>query len=210
MVSNRCLFTTNQIRVIRKKIRAKSALQFSEIPGTFATFFIGTCFCCIMSAQVKKSFAWTWMVALLIATMGVSVHQMYCYCAGIGSVSLFAMQDKCEGDRQTEAAKPSCCTKKMAAKPSCCEKGAQGSKKGKHGCTKKSTRVFQLKTEFTIQEKVTELFPELTLDQDLTAIPPFPVFTPVPANPKIVFQLFAHPPPLSGRMICVRHGVFLC
>ncbi|HOY05899.1 MAG TPA: hypothetical protein PLO67_10885 [Saprospiraceae bacterium] len=163
-----------------------------------------------MSAQVKKSFAWTWMVALLIATMGVSVHQMYCYCAGIGSVSLFAMQDKCEGDRQTEAAKPSCCTKKMAAKPSCCEKGAQGSKKGKHGCTKKSTRVFQLKTEFTLTEKAAEKTFHLPLD-----LPVIPNFQWLPENGLIAtnsgIEAFPNPPPpLSGRMICVRHGIARC
>ena len=160
-----------------------------------------------MSARTIKSFTWLWIASLFVATVGVSGQQIYCYCLGKTTFSLFAADDRCEVE-QTRQSKLCCALAQLKQAHNCCDKKNQpGPVKG---CTKKTTRVFQLKTEFTIQEKALELFPELTLDQDLTAIPPFPVFTPVPANPKIVFQLFAHPPPLSGRMICVRHGVFLC
>ena len=163
-----------------------------------------------MSAQVKKSIAWTWMVALLIATMGVSVHQVYCYCAGMGSVSLFTTPDQCEAERLAETAKPACCAKKMAARSSCCEKGGHDSKKGKHGCTKKSTRVFQLKTEFTLTEKAGEKAFHTPLD--LTVVPTFEW---LPENGFLTaetgIEAFPNPPPpLSARMICVRHGVSRC
>ncbi|MBK8194490.1 MAG: hypothetical protein IPK76_15225 [Lewinellaceae bacterium] len=46
-----------------------------------------------MSVRTKKTFAWLWMAALLTATMGISVQQIYCYCAGKTSISIFVVQD---------------------------------------------------------------------------------------------------------------------
>lgn len=164
----------------------------------------------IMSAIVKKSIAWTWMFALLIATVGVSVHQVYCYCAGVESMSFFAIADQCEGQRASESARPACCAKKVAEERSCCKKSATGSKKGKHGCTKKSVRVFQLKTEFTLEDKAAQK--QLHFDLDL-AIPPFFAGTALVTLPsdQVSISTFPNPPPpLSGRMICVRHGIARC
>ena len=163
-----------------------------------------------MSAIVKKSIAWTWMFALLIATVGVSVHQVYCYCAGIQTVSFFAIADQCEGQRASESARPACCAKKMTEERACCKKDAQGSQKGKHGCTKKSVRVFQLKTEFTLEQKAAEK--NLHVDLDL-AILPVVACTAVatPPTAQVSISTFPNPPPpLSGRMICVRHGIARC
>jgi len=163
-----------------------------------------------MSVRIKKSFAWIYMVALLIATMGVSVHQMYCYCAGMVSVSLFTIDDKCEGEQAKEAAKPACYAQKMAARSSCCEKGGHDSQKSKHGCTKKTTRVFQLKTEFTLTEKESGKTFSIPLD-----LPAAPLFASLPAYRFTTFKTGVEafpnpPPPLSGRMICVRHGIARC
>ncbi|MBL7780573.1 MAG: hypothetical protein JNM22_05095 [Saprospiraceae bacterium] len=163
-----------------------------------------------MSATAKKSIAFTWMFALLIATMGVSIHQVYCYCAGVQSVSLFAIADQCEGLRASNTARPACCAKKAEKERSCCKKDAQSAKKGKHGCTKKSVRVFQLKTEFTLEEKAAEKHLHFPLDLRTP-----PVFTHAewvtPSSDQVSISTFPNPPPpLSGRMICVRHGIARC
>lgn len=104
---------------------------------------------------------------------------------------------------------PLCCAKEKPVR-SCCEKDTKDSKKEQSGCTKKTTRFFQLKTEFTLSEKdpgkVFESLPDLL-------IPPAFVWLPVNeiTDTHTGFQAFPNPPPpLSGRMICVRHCVALC
>lgn len=165
-----------------------------------------------MSVLVKKSFAWIWMAALLTATMGVSVHQIYCYCAGMRSASLFTVQDECSAQKTNEeqaANIPACCAKKSPAKPSCCEKGTADSEK-EPGCTKKTTRVFQLKPEFTVAESDFSKIIHSPAD-----LPPAPVFVWQTENASttqlVGIQAFPNPPPpLSGRMICVRHCIAIC
>lgn len=163
-----------------------------------------------MSVLVKKSFAWIWMAALLTATMGVSVHQIYCYCAGMGSVSVFFLKDECSAKPLDDTATPSCCAKKAPARASCCEKGDAGIAKKHHGCTKKTTKVFQLKPEFTLTES--DLGKIIHCPSDL---PPAPVFIFLGAceitSQLVGIQSFPNPPPpLSGRMICMRHCVARC
>ena len=166
----------------------------------------------MVTVLVKKSFAWIWMAALLTATMGVSVHQIYCYCAGMRSVSLFTVQDECSAQKTNEeqaASIPACCAKKSPAKPACCKKGASDTKK-EHGCTKKTTRVFQLKTEFTVAESDFGKIVHIPSD-----IPPTPDFVwyaeSTITTQSVGIQAFPNPPPsLSGRMICVRHCVAIC
>ncbi|MCC6279464.1 MAG: hypothetical protein IT262_02615 [Saprospiraceae bacterium] len=163
-----------------------------------------------MPVLVKKSFAWIWMAALLTATMGVSVHQIYCYCADKGSVSIFSIEDECSAQASDEAAKPSCCAKKAPTRPSCCEKsGAEGTNK-RHGCTEKTTKVFQLKPEFILSES--DFGKIIHCPSDL---PPAPVFifhgAGETTSQLVGIQSFPNPPPpLSGRMICVRHCVARC
>ncbi|MCA0235895.1 MAG: hypothetical protein LCH81_05895 [Bacteroidetes bacterium] len=163
-----------------------------------------------MSAAVKKSIAWTWMFALLIATVGVSVHQVYCYCVGVESMSFFAIADQCEGQRASESAQPACCAKKVAEERSCCKKDSKGSKKGKHGCTKKSVRVFQLKTEFTLEEKASEKHLHFDLDLATPQVFAATVLATLPSDQVSISTFPNPPPPLSGRMICVRHGIARC
>ncbi|HNE29982.1 MAG TPA: hypothetical protein PLW66_12480, partial [Saprospiraceae bacterium] len=104
-----------------------------------------------MSTKAKKSFVWLWMAALLTATVGVSVHRMYCYCMGSASYSVFVAPDDSCTLHKAAARLKSCCSQKEQAAP-VCEKPAQSccgaSEKiaGKdHGCTEKTTKVFQLK-----------------------------------------------------------------
>ncbi len=163
-----------------------------------------------MSVLVKKSFAWIWMAALLTATMGVSVHQIYCYCAGMRSVSIFSTTDTCSAQRTDDVATLACCAKKAATRLSCCEKDGTKTGNKHHGCTKKTTRFFQLKPEFTISESD---FGKIV--HNLSDLPPAPAFiwqgVCEISTQLLGIQAFPNPPPpLSGRMICLRHGIARC
>ena len=163
-----------------------------------------------MSVLVKKSFAWIWMAALLTATMGVSVHQIYCYCAGMGSVSIFSITDACSAKPSDDVPTPACCAKKATTRLSCCEKDGTKTGKKHHDCTKKTTRVFQLKPEFTLSESD---FGKIV--HNLSDLPPAPAFVWHSENTTttqlVGIQAFPNPPPpLSGRMICVRHCIAIC
>lgn len=150
--------------------------------------------------------AWLWIASLFLATVGVSVQQIYCYCLGKTSVSLFATNDDCAKKIVEEK---SCCTK-PDARPThkCCKNGGESEKK--HGCTHKTTKVFQLKTEFTFGDK-TPVKPSPTSADFLhPAFPQF-AFSILPSAEELPVSVFAEPPPpLSGRMICVRYGIFRC
>ncbi len=167
-----------------------------------------------MISRTNKSFVWLWMAALLSASIGVSVQQVYCYCLGKTTVSLFVAVDGCQTGDNRATGTPTfdlhipatdCCQSKAQSKKSCCEKPAPE----KRGCTKKSTKVFQLKTEF---EVASAEFKKLELPK--TWAPAFSVvafFAPIPAVQTFKFHDFEHPPPsLSGRMRCVLHGVYRC
>jgi len=149
------------------------------------------------------------MVALFSATVGVSVQQVYCYCVGKTTVSLFVAEDAChaEGfltlDLQPESG---CCAKKQATDPpACCQKPSPAEK----GCTKKTIQVFQLKTAFEVE---TPSFKKIDSPKDWVEADFFSVFEhPGPvAYSQSFFRFERPPPPLSGRLICVRHGVFRC
>ncbi|MFN0035996.1 MAG: hypothetical protein ACKVUS_13115, partial [Saprospiraceae bacterium] len=91
-----------------------------------------------------------------------------------------------------------------ALKP-CCKKPDSE----KHGCTKTTTQVFQLKTEFEVGSSH---FKKLDLPKAWAFLPAFPVFlSPFFEVQKMDASIFESPPPsLSGRMRCVRQGVFRC
>ncbi len=155
----------------------------------------------------SRTFAWLWMAALLTATVGVSVQRIYCYCVGETTIGLFVAADACQVRQPSAVA--GCCAKKQHSVParSCCEKGSDKAAQQDGGCTKKTTQVFQLKTEFLVDKPVERNF-------DLPAW----------ANEQFIFRQFLRqrlcevpvennrpppaPPPLSGRMTCVRHQVF--
>jgi hypothetical protein len=148
---------------------------------------------------------WIWAVALLSSTAGVSMHQVYCYCVGKTTVSFFKAEDSCHMD-ELEAQLSDCCKKPEPAKTaSCCDKPSEK----EDGCTKKTTLVFKLKTEYEVKSSDFK-----KLDFGKTVVQPA-VFS---ANTRwslqetqTWFHCFDRPPPaMSGRMICLRHGVFRC
>ena len=167
-----------------------------------------------MTAHALKSFVWLWMAALLSATMGMSVQQVYCYCEGKTTVSLFDLEDAClsADAKEVSLSYPihiigtGCCAQKVAATKHACCKAPQPQQRG---CTKKTTQVFQLKTEFEVGSSD---FKKLEPPQTWAIAPGYPVFfTGLTKVQSRVFQRFEQPPPaLSGRMICVRYGVFRC
>jgi hypothetical protein len=160
-----------------------------------------------MSARATKSITWLWIASLLIATVGVSGQQIYCYCMGKTTFSLFVAPDGCAEKPLPETQK--CCAVNHSKIPkSCCEKERQV--KTAHGCTQKTTKVFQLKTEFTVQEKLTEQLPDFSIEME-TPVVPLPVCICVVPDHFVGIQSYPlPPPPLSGRMLCVRYGVFRC
>lgn len=157
-----------------------------------------------MSSRTKKTFAWLWMAALLTATIGISVRQIYCYCLGKTTISVFTSGDACAS--VTQATPKDCCTKARKQAPSCCDKNGKNSAHDR-GCTKKSTKVFQLKTEFVVENPFEKSFEgPLWLQES----PMFRHFTrPVFCCEQSFFNK-APPPSPSGRDICLRHHLFRC
>jgi len=162
-----------------------------------------------MTNFTHKSFAWTWMLALLVASIGVSVEQVYCYCLGKTSVSLFIADDLCQ------AAHPSipitdiqpCCAKKIKENAdSCCGKKDRDSR----DCTHKTTRYHQLKTAFEVEKTGFKklVFPDLSAPS-VSFLQPFCA---IPTSACLLksYGLEFRPPPISGRMKGVWQGVFRC
>lgn len=158
-----------------------------------------------MSTRTRNSFVWLWLAALLSASIGISVQQVYCYCVGKTKVSLFTAEDACLLEKA--AAKLANCCQKLpdASQSSCCEKPDQKKK----GCTKKSTKIFQLKTE---SEVAGFELKKLEIPKLWILSPSFFLFSSTLLGfQKLDYQRFERPPPkLSGRMICIRHGIFRC
>ena len=159
-----------------------------------------------MSSRATKSFTWLWIAALLTATVGVSVQRMYCYCVGVTTISLFSAEDACIADQRTDDF--DCCQKPPSQPDNfCCNEANDTCADGEHdGCMEKSTKVFQLKTEFVVDKPF-----EKTFDCPLW-MEKMPVFRHFfrPALCEAVSFSKPPPPPLSGRDICLRHQLFRC
>lgn len=160
-----------------------------------------------MSVRTTKSITWLWIASLFIATVGVSGQQIYCYCMGKTTFSLFVAPEGC-AENPLPVALKCCAAKHSNISESCCEKNHQA--QSAHGCTQKTTKVFHLKTEFTVQEKLAEQWGDFSIDMEAPVefLPAYVSITPVQFVG--IQSCPTPPPPLSGRMICVRHGVFRC
>ena len=144
------------------------------------------------------------MVALLTATIGVSVQQIYCYCLGETTTSLLALQPNTAPAQHVEPS--ACCQENKPVQHSCCAKKGLTAKKAQ-GCTKKTTQVFQMKTEYLVDHPV-----EKSYDFPLW-INDFPMLRRM-ARPVIceanIFHPALPPPPMSGRDLCLRHQLYRC
>jgi hypothetical protein len=153
-----------------------------------------------MTGKSLKAIVWLWALTLSASTVGVSVQQIYCYCVGQTTVGIFEAEDACASGSD----KRDCCTK--LASP-CCTKPEK--KEESHGCTSKTTRFIQLRTEF-IPEKKTELpagFADIDPFLIVTAFPPVR-FVSQQHSPSSI--AVSHSPPLSGRQLCIRYQIFRC
>lgn len=159
-----------------------------------------------MSSRATKSFAWLWIAALSTATVGVSVHQIYCYCQGKSVVSLFSIQNACAAEERRDVS--DCCRQQASPTPhSCCEREKKSCDGEQNGCMEKSTKVFQLKAEYVVDHPF-----EKTFDCPLW-IEKMPMFRRYfrPAICETIFTDKSPPPPsLSGRDICLRLQTFRC
>jgi hypothetical protein len=156
-----------------------------------------------MSARLRKYVSWSLIAALLVATMGVSVHQIYCYCAGETSISFFDAAPSCG----KTAASGDCCRAEL---PACCAKMAQKSRCEKESddgdCTKKTTKVFQLKVKYLVEYEGFKTFAP-------AALAPVPAVWPLPVACEITYirkALNKAPPPPSGREIGIRLQTLRC
>ena len=161
-----------------------------------------------MAMRTHKSIIWVWVFTLLTATIGVSVQQIYCYCVGKTSISFFAAEDPCIAEADMSMSADCCHQPEKEQAASCCAK--PGDSDEKHDCTEKTTRFFQLKTEFTTEKKADEFLS--VFDAELCfPVVLFPMYDLLEGEQISGFHPSAHaPPPVSGRTICLRHGVFRC
>lgn len=158
-----------------------------------------------MVSKAKIYLIGLWSVALLGSTAGVSIHQVYCYCVGETTVSLFEAEDACHMEDFAVLADNCCKMPEKPAQKSCCEKPAEK----KDGCTKKTTTVVKLKAEYEVSHHDLKKLDAGKYFLEAAA-PSYPAVW-VPSVRKVVSSHFDRPPPPeSGRMKCVRHGVFRC
>lgn len=144
------------------------------------------------------------MTALLLSTVGISVQQLYCYCLGETAVSVFLdAEDPC-GASLSETADP--CN--SAFVPDCCVSESLQAETAPC-CSKKSVKVFLLKSEFTVAQPWQKAFDCPMWADEL----PFflRLYRPVICDAASAQTVRTDPaPPLSGRLICLRHELFLC
>ena len=123
-----------------------------------------------MKNVFKNSIVALWLVAVLVASTGFSLHTTYCFCMNQYETSLFETAHACkkthEDDASTAHLHP-CCKKALALKK------AQACGEKQDGCTKKTTTFVKADLKF-LEFKKTKL-PEIAFIR--VSLPTFlPVF----------------------------------
>jgi hypothetical protein len=141
-----------------------------------------------------------WAFYFLLSTTGVSLQHLYCHCANIEQVSLFAIDYKCSSHKK-EKALATCCKKLLA-----CEKTVEKSL-SKPDCCDPSTEYIKADIDILVISKLPEL-PTIDISTPLVSIA-FSSFTIIKDNS--FFQSFHHPPPRRYG-IALRHFIqsYLC
>lgn len=110
---------------------------------------------------LKKTIAYVWIISVLIANIGVSLHTLYCFCKQEYEYSFFNnIQHHCQHDSKILAQNeidelPACCRKAMKCaknegtnqeknKHACCENPKNDAENEKNGCTKREFKYFKL------------------------------------------------------------------
>ncbi len=156
--------------------------------------------------RIAPFFVWLWLSTLLGASTGVSVQRIYCYCLGQSVSTVFQTVHKCPAQHKAPIELPSCCA---AATKACSAAVSIPDCEAADDCTDKTVKVFKLKFESLV---------ESLFQKDFDA----PIWFPAdPSFKKLLRPVIcsacntgkappAPPPPLSGRMICLRHEMLRC
>lgn len=144
-----------------------------------------------------------WAFYFLLSTTGVSLQHLYCHCANIEQVSLFAIDYKCETHQKEKVLSP-CCAKLLACEKT--EKTAEESPQPKD-CCDPSTEYIKADIDILVISELAEL-PTIDISTPLVPIA-FSSFSIIKDNS--FFQSFHHPPPRRYG-IALRHFIqsYLC
>jgi hypothetical protein len=156
-----------------------------------------------MGTKSKKITAWLLALNLLVSTMGLTVHTLYCLCRGELSISLFEVQGDCSIAAQSMHGKD-CCSKTAgchSTTASCCSKSQE------HQCDTQDKIFVKLNTDFVVRKLKHEIEKlNLTLAPVVFASVLCVVDTVVTA-----LQNYQSPsPPLRGRAFLPFAQIFLC
>ena len=132
-----------------------------------------------------------WAFYFLLSTTGVSLQHLYCHCANIEQVSLFAIDSKCDAHTKEKVFSP-CCTKLLA-----CEKKAKEETTPKD-CCDPTTEYIKADIDILMISELSEL-PHFDISIPLIPIV-FSSFSILKDNS--FFQSYQHPPPR-------RYGILL-
>jgi len=173
-----------------------------------------------------RTLIWIWMFSLLVSTVGVSLHAVYCFCAGKSTVSFFEAVDYCT--EKQEMAMMECCMLRHAVTnvpdyasgtisgsaqhpkhekkaETCCERPVK-----ERDCTQTTTTVFVLKTDLNLEKNTLKVIDFQFIPEPVNFVtPPFPIGV-LLASTSLNKAPPESPPALSGREICLQGGVFLC
>ena len=150
-----------------------------------------------MKIVFKNSIVALWLVAVLVASTGFSLHTTYCFCINQYDISLFAKAHACPKIHEDEAATAHlhpCCKKALALKK------AQACGDKQDGCTKKTITFVKADLKF-LEFKKTAL-PKITFMSVFERVSA-PVFAQKQVSNYASFLLVADraPPQYSGRQL---------
>ena len=153
-----------------------------------------------------------WLIAnLLIATVGLPLHTLTCYCKGEVSVSLWKEKHSCKDEHATAPAK-GCCKPGAAGKatPGChLPKAESTAHQCDRGCADYDQQFVKLDAKFTTSIEKSVAFTPALLSY---ALPPVLQLTEVAsATTDYLAYGFHYPPPRpAGRELLARVNVLIC
>ncbi len=167
-----------------------------------------------MQIRTQKWIVWFWALSLIISTTGISLHQIYCFCVGKRTISIFKQpQDACLKENTCVVGEvlPSgyqCCKSKGPKAKLCCKKDELSGHDG--SCAHKTTQFFKLKTE--LQSPQVEQFDYAKSSYLIEVLPVYELFIAIRPNEARLRSVASTdlPPPISGRDLCFRYGVIRC
>lgn len=150
-----------------------------------------------------------WLVAqLLIASIGLPLHILHCYCDGSSEISLWAEAHECDADHQVGKAL-ACCSTKQSATKACHQPATTGDQLTlQSSCGDVEQAFVRLQTEYSPLDArpVVPAAPLLAVVPALPMLPARPLLQTAETQPRFRYP----PPPPTGRELRVRVQSFLC